>query len=86
MILTEKEIKTLEVLNEKKEIYEYVEVEALGLGGVTKTVNKLVKIGAKAKRVNPVMEMVAKDTKEYTMAEITDMDEARRLRAKKNNL
>lgn len=86
MTLTAKEIATLEVLNKKGLVYEYVEVEALGLGGVTKIVNKLVKIGAKAKKVNPVMQMVADDTKELTMAEIQDADEARRARAIKNNL
>lgn len=57
MTLTAKEITTLELLNKKGLVYEYVEVEALGLGGVTKLVNKLVKINAKAKKVNPVMEM-----------------------------
>ena len=86
MTLTAKEITTLELLNKKGLVYEYVEVEALGLVGVTKIVNKLVKIGAKAKKVNPVMQMVANDTKELTMAEIQDADEARRAIARKNNL
>ena len=86
MALTAKKVTTLELLNKKGLGYEYVEVEALGLGGVTKLVNKLVKIGAKAKKVNPVMEMVANDTKELTMAEIQDADEARRAIARKNNL
>lgn len=57
MTLTTKEIATLETLNKKGLVYEYVEVEALGIGGVVKLVNKLVKIDAKAKKVNPVMEM-----------------------------
>jgi len=57
MTLTAKEITTLELLNKKGLVYEYVEVETLGLGGITKLVNKLVKIDAKAKKVNPVMEM-----------------------------
>ena len=83
MTLTSKEIATLEVLNKKGIVYEYVEVEALGLGGVTKMVNKLVKIGTKAKKVNPVMQMVS-ESKEMTSVEAQDVMEASRKRQMKN--
>ena len=83
MTLTAKEITTLELLNKKGLVYEYVEVEALGLGGVIKTVNKLVKINAKKKKVNPVMKMVA-ESKEMTSVEAQDVFEASRKRQMKN--
>jgi DNA-directed RNA polymerase alpha subunit len=83
MTLTEKEIKTLATLNAKKEVYEYVEVKGFGLGGVEKIVNKLQKIGAKAKKFKSSLVI---ETPDFTMAQITDMDEARRRNARKNNL
>jgi hypothetical protein len=83
MILTTKEITTLEILNKKGLVYEYVKVEALGLGGVIKTVNKLVKINAKKKKINPVMKMVA-ESKEMTSVEAQDVFEASRKRQMKN--
>ena len=83
MTLTAKEITTLELLNKKGLVYEYVQVEALGLGGVVKTVNKLVKINAKKKKVNPVMKMVA-ESKEMTSVEAQDVFEASRKRQMKN--
>ena len=49
MTLTVKEIATLEVLNKKGLVYEYVEVQALGTNGMT-TVNKLVKIEVKKEK------------------------------------
>lgn len=83
MTLTAKEIATLEVLNKKGLVYEYVEVEALQIGGGTKIVNKLVKINAKAKKVNPVMKMAA-ESKEMTSVEAQDVMEASRKRQMKN--
>ncbi len=83
MTLTVKEITTLELLNKKGLVYEYVEVEALGLGGVTKLVNKLVKIDTKAKKVNPVMKMVS-ESKEMTSVEAQEVMEASRKRQMKN--
>lgn len=83
MTLTSKEITTLELLNKKGLVYEYVQVEALGLGGVTKLVNKLVKIDAKAKKVNPVMKM-ASESKEMTSVEAYEIMESSRKRQMKN--
>ena len=83
MTLTEKEIATLKLFNAKKEIYEYVEVKVLGIGGVEKTVNKLVKIGAKAKKENPVMKMV-EQMPELTLQECEDIREASVKRQMKN--
>lgn len=56
MTLTQKEIDTLAIFNKKGLVYEYVEVQAIGINGMT-TVNKLQKTEAKIKKVNPVMEM-----------------------------
>ena len=87
MTLTEKEIKALEIFNKKGLVYEYVEVQAVGLNGVMTTVNKLQKIGAKAKKVNPVQESwKSNDFENLTMAQIEDAQEARRIQARKNNL
>ena len=82
MILTEKEIKTLEAFKGKME---YVEVEAIGVGGVKVIVKKLVKVGAtkKTKKENPVMKMVA-ESKEMTSVEAQDVMEASRKRQMKN--
>ena len=83
MTLTAKEIQTLSTLNAKKDIYEYVEVKGFGLGGVEKIVNKLQKIGAKAKKFKS---SIVVETPAFTMAQITDMDEERRRQARNNNL
>lgn len=83
MTLTQKEIDTLAMLNKKALVYEYAEVKAIVVGGIETTVNKLQKIGAKAKKVNKANTAELSD---LTMAQITDMDEARRLKARKNNL
>jgi hypothetical protein len=73
MTLTEKEIATLKLFNAKKEIYEYVEVKVLGIGGV----------GAKAKKENPVMKMV-EQMPELTLQECEDIREASVKRQMKN--
>lgn len=83
MTLTSKEIATLELLNKKVLVYEYVEVEVLGLGGVSKLANKLVKINAKAKKANPVMKMVS-ESREMTSVEAQEVMEASRKRQMKN--
>ena len=83
MTLTVKEKATLEIFNKKALIYEYVEVKSVGIGGVENTINKLQKIGAKAKKFKSSLETITSD---YTMAQITDMDEARRRKARCNNL
>lgn len=82
MILTEKEIKTLEAFKGKME---YVEVKAFGIGGVEIMVKKLVKVGAtkKTKKENPVMKMVA-ESNEMTSVEAQDVMEASRKRQMKN--
>jgi hypothetical protein len=83
MTLSIKEITTIELLNKKGLVYEYVEVQALGLGGVIKTVNKLVKINAKKKKFNPVMKMVA-ESREMTSVEAQDVFESSIKRQMKN--
>lgn len=82
MILTEKEIKTLEAFKGKME---YVEVEAISVGGVKVMVKKLVKVGSakKTKKENPVMKMVAA-SKEMTSVEAQDVMEASIKRQMKN--
>jgi hypothetical protein len=84
MTLTAKEIATLEVLNKKGLVYEYVEVKALGTNGMT-TVNKLVKIGSKAVNTKENKANTS-EISSLTMAQITDADEARRANARRNNL
>jgi hypothetical protein len=84
MTLTQKEIDTLAIFNKKGLFYEYVEVKALGVNGMT-TVNKLVKIGAKAinTKFNPAN---TSELSSLSMAQIQDAQELRRQQAKKNNL
>ena len=79
MILTEKEIATLNLFNGKKIKYEYVEVKALCPGGGFKLVNKIVKINAKPKKENPVMKM-ALSGRELSVNEIEDIRLASRKR------
>jgi len=81
MILTEKQIKTLEAFKGKME---YVEVNVLGVNGII-TELKLVKVGAtkKTKKENPVMKMVA-ESKEMTSVEAQYIMEASIKRQMKN--
>lgn len=83
MTLTQKEIDTLATFNRNGLKYEYVESKTLGIGGVEKIVNKMVKINAKAKKANPVMEMAAKG-KEMSSVEAQDVMEASRKRQLSN--
>lgn len=84
MTLTQKEIDTLAIFNKKGLVYEYVQVQALGVNGMT-TVNKLVKIGAKAinTKVNPAN---TSELSNLSMAQIEDVNVERRQQAIKNNL
>jgi len=84
MTLTAKEIATLELLNKKGLVYEYVEVQALGANGMT-TMNKLVKIGSKVinTKVNTAN---TSEVSSLSMAQIEDANELRRQQARKNNL
>ena len=82
MKLTQKEIDTLAILNKKGLVYEYIEVKSIGIGGVEKIVNKMVKINTKAKKVNPVMKMA--ENNEMTLVEAQDVMEASIKRQMKN--
>jgi hypothetical protein len=84
MTLTQKEIDTLAILNKKGLVYEYVQVQALGVNGMT-TVNKLVKIGSKA--INTKFNTAnTSELSSLSMAQIEDANELRRQQARKNNL
>ena len=83
MKLTAKEIQTLSLLNKKALVYEYVEVKSIGLGGVEKISIKIQKIGTKAKKFTY---SIITETPDFTMAQITDMDEDRRRKSRNNNL
>jgi len=83
MKLTAKEIQTLSLLNKKALVYEYVEVKSIGLGGVEKISSKIQKIGTKAKKFTY---SIINETPDFTMAQITDMDEDRRRKSRNNNL
>ena len=83
MTLTQKEIDTLAIFNKKGLVYEYVEVQALQIGGGTKLVNKLVKIDAKVKKENKAN---TSEVSTLSMAQIQDAQESRRQQARKNNL
>jgi hypothetical protein len=84
MTLTQKEIDTLAILNKKGLVYEYVQVQALGVNAMT-TVNKLVKIGSKAinTKFNPAN---TSELSSLSVAQIEDANELRRQQARKNNL
>ena len=90
MTLTEKEMKSLEILNKKGNFYTFIEVATTD--GTMR--NKCVKVAEIAKIEMPLKRNndwlnVTESTLEIsslTMAEIQDADELRRFNARKNNL